>query len=310
VKKGAEKTRVSPLAGTERAFFEGRREELRAGYEAAVQETVDAWEASAAAVASLRLKRFRNVRLATFFGPVALRCREGTGRTGVEVPRPRAPRSQAEPALLAGHGEAHGRSRSRDGQLRESLPRRGRRGVVRRQRRRGALNGHTLGAAAVPPDGPCAGAASRRTRSSSGGRWKRRTGEAWGVNKKNRKLPERVTGTRSARPPLRLSALLAVSGKRKPSWKNTSWPFRRTLPIRFGTLLPREAVRMGLRRRRRLLRLGRRRLAVEHLQGRFEKCSKAMLDFYHLSQHLHALGAAPPRCGHREGRGVVRENPA
>jgi hypothetical protein len=25
---------------------------------------------------------------------------------------------------------------------------------------------------------------------------------------------------------------------------------------------------------------------------RFEKCSKAMLDFYHLSQHLHVLGAA------------------
>ncbi len=27
-------------------------------------------------------------------------------------------------------------------------------------------------------------------------------------------------------------------------------------------------------------------------KDRFEKCSKAMLDFYHLSQHLHALGAA------------------
>jgi hypothetical protein len=27
-------------------------------------------------------------------------------------------------------------------------------------------------------------------------------------------------------------------------------------------------------------------------KDRFEKCSKAMLDFYHLSQHLHALGGA------------------
>ncbi len=27
-------------------------------------------------------------------------------------------------------------------------------------------------------------------------------------------------------------------------------------------------------------------------QDRFEKCSKAMLDFHHFSEHLHALGAA------------------
>jgi hypothetical protein len=68
--------RASPLARTERSFFESRREELRAGYEAKIQALADAWKASAAAVASLRLKRFREVRFATFFGTIVLRCRE------------------------------------------------------------------------------------------------------------------------------------------------------------------------------------------------------------------------------------------
>ena len=82
VKKDAETGRVSPLAGTERVFFESRREELRAGYEASVQELADTWEASSGAVAALGRKRFRDVRLATFFGTVVLRCREGVGADG------------------------------------------------------------------------------------------------------------------------------------------------------------------------------------------------------------------------------------
>ena len=82
MEKDAETARVSPLAGTERAFFEGRREELRAGYEASVQGMVDAWEASSGAVAALGRKRFRDARLATFFGTVVLRCREGVGADG------------------------------------------------------------------------------------------------------------------------------------------------------------------------------------------------------------------------------------
>ena len=83
MKKDAEKGRVSPLAGTERTYFEGRKEELRMGYEAQVQEQVDAWEALAPAVASLRMKRFRDVRFATFFGPIVLRCREGAEPDGL-----------------------------------------------------------------------------------------------------------------------------------------------------------------------------------------------------------------------------------
>lgn len=82
MEKDAQTRRASPLTGTERAFFEGQREELRTGYEASVQGLVDAWEASSATVASLRRKRFRDVRFATFFGTVALRCREGIGGDG------------------------------------------------------------------------------------------------------------------------------------------------------------------------------------------------------------------------------------
>jgi hypothetical protein len=81
-KKGAETAAASPLAGTERTFFEGRGEGLRAEYEASVQGMVDAFEASSAAVASLGRKRIRHVRFATFFGTVGLRCREGVGAGG------------------------------------------------------------------------------------------------------------------------------------------------------------------------------------------------------------------------------------
>ena len=96
MKQNAVTVWTSPLMGTERAFFENCKEELRKGYEASVQRLVDAWEASAATVTALTRKRSRHVRLLTFFGTIVLRC------------RPHVPRTQAEPALLAGHRATHG----------------------------------------------------------------------------------------------------------------------------------------------------------------------------------------------------------
>jgi hypothetical protein len=92
----------------------------------------------------------------------------------------------------------------------------------------------------------------------------------------------------------KLSALLAVSGKRKAIMeKHVVAVPAETTPYDFGLLLHREAVRMGLLRAKHVFFVMDGGVWLWNLyKDRFEKCSKAMLDFYHLSQHLHALGGA------------------
>jgi hypothetical protein len=300
VEKGAEKARVSPLAGTERAFFEGRREGLRAGYEAAAQETVAAWEASSDAVAALRRKRFREVRLATFFGTVVLRCRQGVGEDGRWTcpalahlglrPNQRySPDMERRMAVLAAEtgsyekaaraAEAAAWIPASDGAVRSA--------VVR------------LGAAAEadPPQEPCAGAAGPEdTLVVMADGWNaRHRGGNWGLDKKNRELPDRVHWheIRSA-VVFKLSALLAVSGKRRAIMeKHVAAVPADTSPYDFGLLLRREAERMGLMKAKAVFFVMDGGVWLWRIyEDRFEKCSKAMLDFYHLSQHLHALAAA------------------
>ena len=211
MKKDAETGRVSPLAGTERAFLEGRREELRAGYEAEVQALVDAWEASAGTVAALGRKRFRDVRLATFFGTVALRCREGFGADG----RWTCP-------ALAHLGLRPNQRYSPD-----------------MERRMAVLAAET-------------GSYEKAARVADAAAWFAASDGA----------------VRSAVP-------------------------ADTSPYDFGVLLYREAVRMGLLRAKAVFFVMDGGVWLWRIyEDRFEKCSKAMLDFYHLSQHLHVLAAA------------------
>jgi len=300
VKKDAETERASPLAGTERAFFESRREELRAGYEAHAQGLVNAWEASSDAVAALRRKRFRDVRLATFFGTVVLRCRQGVGGNGRwKCPalaylglRPNqrySPDMERRMAVLAaetgsyekaaGVADAAAWLAASDGAVRSAVMR--------------------LGAAAedAPPEKPCAGAAGPEdTLVIMADGWNaRHRGENWGLDKDNRTLPERVHWHEIRSAVLfRLSDLLAISGRRKAIMrKHVVAVPADTSSYDFGVLLHRDAVRMGI------LRAGAAFFVMDggvwlwHIfTDRFEKCSKAMLDFYHLSQHLHALAAA------------------
>jgi hypothetical protein len=300
VKEDAEKGRVSPLAGTERAYFEGRKEELRTGYEAQVQALVDAWESSAPAVASLRLKRFRDVRFATLFGTLVLRCREGAdpdGRwvcpalahLGLRSNQRYSPDQERRMAVLAAETGSYEKAArvadavawftASDGAVRST--------VVR------------LGAAAeaAPPQGPCAGAAGPEdTLVLMADGWSaRHRGENWGLDKKNRDLPDRVHWheIRSA-VIFKLSSLLAVSGKRKALMeKHVAAVPADTSPYDFGVLLHQEAVRMGLLRAKAVFFVMDGGVWLWRIyEDRFEKCSKAMLDFYHLSQHLHDLGAA------------------
>jgi hypothetical protein len=300
VKKDAETGRASPLAGTERAFFEGRREELRTGYGASVQRLVDAWEASSATITVLARKRFRQVRLATFFGTVVLRCREGVGGDGRWVcpalahlglrPNQRySPDMERRMAVLAAETLSYERAADvgdeaawltfSDGAVHAAVTR--------------------LGEAAqtAPPEGPCAGAAGPEdTLIVMADGWNaRHRGENWGRQKANRKLPERVHWHEIRSAVLfRLSDLLAVSGRRKAIMqKHVVAVPAETSPYDFGILLHREAVRMGLPRAKHVFFVMDGGVWLWNIyKDRFESCSKAMLDFYHLSQHLHALGAA------------------
>ena len=300
MEKDAETGRASPLAGTERVFFEGRREELRTGYEASVQRLVDAWEASAITVTALARKRFRQVRLITFFGTVVLRCREGVGgdgrwtcpalaHLGLRPNQRYSPDIERRMAVLAaetlsyekaaGVGDEAAWLTFSDGAVHAAVTR--------------------LGEAsqAAPPEGPCAGAAGPEdTLIVMADGWNaRHRGENWGRHKANRKLPERVHWHEIRSAVLfRLSSLLAVSGKRKAIMeKHVVAVPAETSPYDFGVLLHREAIRMGLLRAKHVFFVMDGGVWLWNIyKDRFEKCSKAMLDFYHLSQHLHALGAA------------------
>jgi len=300
VKKDAEKAQVSPLAGTERAFFEERREDLRTGYEASVQETVRAWEASSGAVAALKKKRFREVRLATSFGTVVLRCRQGVGgdgrwtcpalaHLGLRPNQRYSPDMERRMAVLAaetGSYEKAARAADAaawfavsDGAVRSTVVRLG------------------VAAQAAPLQKPCAGAAGPEdTLVVMADGWNaRHRGENWGLDKKNRALPNRVHWheIRSA-VIFKLSALLAVSGKRKALMEKHVVAVPADTPAYdFGVLLRQEADRMGLPQAKAVFFVMDGGVWLWHIyEDRFEKCSKAMLDFYHLSQHLHALAAA------------------
>ncbi len=299
MEKEKDEARVSPLMGMERALFEERREELRAEYEARVQRLVDGWEATSEAVAALRRKRYREVRLATFYGQAVFRCREGFGgdgrwecpalaHLGIGPNRRYSPEMEKRMAVLAAetgsYEKAAGVARATWFEVGGDAVRSA---VLR------------LGAASEDgrPEGLCAGAASAEdTLVVMADGWNaRHRGENWGLDMKNRELPDRVHWheIRSA-VVFKLSALLSVSGKRKALIeKHVAAAPADTSPYDFGVLLHREAVRMGLLRAKAVFFVMDGGVWLWRIyEDRFEKCSKAMLDFYHLSQHLHALAAA------------------
>jgi len=300
MKKDTQTVRASPLAGTERMLFEGKKESLRANYEWHAQGIVDAWEISSPEVAALKEKRFREVRLITFFGTITLRCREGVNGggqwscpalvyLGIRPHQRYSPDMERRMAVLAaevgsyekaaGVADAAAWFSVSDGTVRSTVMR------------------LDAVAEAALPKGACVGAAGPQdTLIIMADGWNaRHRGENWGVDKGNRELVDRVHWheIRSA-VVFKLSALLAVSGRRKAIMKKhiVAVPAD-TSPYDFGVLLYQEAVRMGLRQAKAVFFVMDGGVWLWHIYAdRFEKCSKAMLDFYHLSQHLHVLGAA------------------
>lgn len=188
MKKDAQAVPVSPLMGTERAFFDAHKERLCRDYAVQVQTMVDDWEASSETVGALRKKRFLEVGFLTFFGRISFRVRQGVDAKGQWV----------SPAL------AH-----------------------------------------------------------------------LGIRPHQRHSPD--TEKRMA-----VLAVETGSYEKAAAVAEATW-----------LTISDEAVRMGLARAKAVFFVMDGGVWLWNIYtDRFKKCSKAMLDFYHLSQHLHALGAA------------------
>jgi hypothetical protein len=299
VKIKAEAERVSPLMGMERAFFEARKESLCADYALHVQALVDEWEAASKTVEALGRKRFLDVRIITFFGSITVRIHQGVNDKGRWVspalvhlgirPHQRySPDMEKRMAVLATEIGSYERASVvadatwvpvSDDTIRSLVLRLGK--VAEKN----------------PPTGMRFEAATAEdTLIVMADGWNaRHRGENWGRNKKNRELPERVHWHEIRSGVIfKLSALLAVSGKRKAIMdKHIVAVPAETSPHDFGVLLHREAVRMGLGRAKAVFFVMDGGVWLWNIyKDRFERCSQAMLDFYHLSQHLHTLGVA------------------
>jgi len=293
------KKRISPLMGMERAFFEEHRESLCADYAKRVQEMVNQWEATSLEVGVLRKKRMLGIQIITFFGSITVRVRQGIDRNnrwvspvlaflGMRPHQRYSPDMEKRMAVLAVETGSYEKAAvvadatwftTSDDAMRSLVLRLGK--VVQKHSATGMLAG---------------AACSEDTLIVMADGWNaRHRGKNWGSRSKNRRLPERVHWHEIRSGVIfKLSALLAVSGKRKAIMdKHIVAVPAETSPYDFGVRLEREAMRMGL---------GQAKVVFFVMDGgvwlwniykdRFEKCSKAMLDFYHLSQHLHALGAA------------------
>jgi len=299
MKEIPETMRISPLMGMERTFFEERKPSLCADYAARVQQLVNEWETASEAVRALRRKRFLNIRIVTFFGIITVRVRQGVDRAGrwrspaltylgIKPHQWYSPDMEKRMAVLAAETGSYEKAATVADATWFTVSDDAARSLVLR-----------LGDVARnnPPKGMCADAATPvDTLIVMADGWNaRHRGKNWGRNKKNRELPERVHWHEIRSGVIfNLSSLLAVSGKRKAILdKHIVAVPAETSPHDFGVLLHREAVRMGLGRAKAVFFVMDGGVWLWNIyHDRFEKCSKAMLDFYHLSQHLHTLGTA------------------
>lgn len=299
MKRKAEAKQVSPLVGMERTFFEERRETLCADYAVRVQRLVDEWEAVSEAVGALGRKRFLGVRIITFFGRITVRVRQGVddkGRwvspalahLGIKPHQRYSPDMEKRMAVLAAETGSYEKAARVADATWFTVSDDAARSLV--------LRLGTVAENNPPTDMRSEAATTEDTLIVMADGWNaRHRGKNWGRNKKNRELPERVHWHEIRSGVIfKLSSLLAVSGKRKAIMdKHVVAVPAETSPYDFGVLLYREAVRMGLRRAKAVFFVMDGGVWLWNIyQDRFEKCSKAMLDFYHLSQHLHTLGAA------------------
>jgi hypothetical protein len=293
-------SQLSPLLGMERALFEEHKESLSSEYVSRVQNLVDQWEGTSPEVATLLRKRIQRIRLITMFGSITIRVRKGIDRKnrqwvspaliflGIRPYQRYSPDIEKRLAILAVETGSYEKAAT----VAEATWFTTSDDAVR------SLVLRLAQAAKEPPAIELLpGAAGREdTLIVMADGWNaRHRGKNWGRSPKNRQLSERVHWHEIRSGVIfKLSSLLAVSGKRKAIMdKHIVAVPAETSPYDFGVLLEREAMRMGLVRAKSVFFVMDGGVWLWNIfKDRFEKCSKAMLDIYHLSQHLHILGAA------------------
>ena len=295
---GGDGGRTGVLMGMEPAFFKEKKESLRAEFELRVQSRVDEWEARSAEVGRLRSARLTERRLLTFFGEIRLRLRLGWDGQAWTAPaaaflglRPGqrfSPSMERRLCVQAAESLSYGRSAAA---ARESCWIEASEGAIRN------IVARAGGGKASEPPGQAhprkAGRDDVLVIMADG--WNaRHRGRHWG-RKRRRKGQERVHWheIRSA-VIFRLGDLAEVCrGRKAIIEKFTVAAPAETSPHDFGQLLERDARRMGLTDAKAVYFVMDGGVWLWRIhEDRFEKCSKALLDFYHLSQHLHALAAA------------------
>lgn len=292
--------RTGLLMDLEPGFFQEKRGELRAEFERRVQERVAAWEAESGEVGRLESARFVSRGLITFYGQITVRMRLGRDRRtgawrapaavflGIRPGQRFSPSMERRMCVLAAEALSYGKAAAlaseccwfdaSEGAVRNAVTRVGGAG------------------ASNPPAGACPDKADPEDVLivMADGWNARHRGKHWG-RKRRRKGQERVRWheIRSA-VIFRLRDLAQVSGSRKALVRKfTVAAPALTSPHDFGLMLERDARRMGLTEARAVFFVMDGGVWLWNIHAdRFEKCSKALLDFYHLSQHLHALAEA------------------
>ena len=293
-------SRLSPLMGMERAFFEEHKESLSTQYASRVQNLVNQWEATSQEVEVLQRKRIQSVQIITFFGSITIRVRQGVNRQnhqwvspalvflGIRPHQRYSPDIEKRLAALAVETGSYEKAAAVAEATWFTVSDDAARSLVLRL---GEVAEKSPAVEMLPGAASC-----EDTLIVMADGWNaRHRGKNWGQSLKNRELPERVHWHEIRSGVIfKLSSLLAVSGKRKAIMdKHIVAVPAETSPYDFGVLLERETMRMGLVQAKAVFFVMDGGVWLWNLfKDRFEKCSKAMLDFYHLSQHLHLLSAA------------------
>lgn len=290
---------MNPLLGLERRIYELFTEPMRLQCEQDAQQLVDAWEAEDNEVKALRHKRTQHVTIVTFFGPIRIRCRKGRNLNGQWICPAKAylglrpnqwysPSVEHRMAIYAVEAGSYEKAAELSQTSWFNISPDAILSIVQR-----------LGAVAEThqPDNPCATAASSEDVLivMADGWNARHRGNNWGEEKTKTTLPDRVHWHE-----IRSACIFKQSDAVSVSEKRTALLAKHivatpadTPPLAFGQHLQQEMFRMGAAHaKHRVFVMDGAAWLWNIFEDRFERCSSGMLDFYHLSQHLHILANA------------------
>jgi len=295
--------KVGLLLEMEKCVFNDWKDKLRADFESRVQMAIDDYEMKNPEVGSLESTRFRSRGLTTAYGEIRLRLQLGKTPSGEWVSpavvalglkpsrrlSPDVERRICTTAVTTGsYDAAHTVLDSNWLEISVTAVR----NTVER------LGAEAIAAPLTESHRDKAGKDDTLIIMADG--WNaRHRGEDWGsrraASEETEKDKERIHWheIRSAIM-FKLSDLACVSGERREILRKfTTAAPADTSTHDFGLMLERDAQRMGLSEAKSVFFVMDGGIWLWNIhEDRFSRCSKGLLDFYHLSEHLHTLAAA------------------